>query len=101
MMLGNILSKSYAREGDVISQFLQLGDRFPNSPEAAEALLRVGYLRDRLKQKPVEWESLATNYPRTKEAAEALKCLGHMALRNHDSKSAARANIAYTISLNH
>jgi tetratricopeptide (TPR) repeat protein len=90
LLLGHILNKKRGPESDSISQFAQLVARFPNSPEAPQALLRIAYLRERLKQQPAEWERIVANYPRTKEAAEALHCLAHRALRAGNTELAIR-----------
>lgn len=88
MLLGNILGKKRAPESDCIEQFAQIAASFPSSPEAPQALLRIGYLRERLKQPPAEWERIARDYPATTQAAEALHCLGHLALRVDDPATA-------------
>lgn len=90
LLLGHILNKSGAPVSDCIVQFSKLAVDFPNSPEAPQALLRVGYLRERNKQQPAEWEQIVKEYPRTQEAAEALKGLGHLALRKNDPQAATK-----------
>lgn len=90
LLLAKILTKEKAPETECISQFSKVATDFPSSQEAPEALLRIGYLRDRVKQSPAEWEQVVKSYPRTKEAAEALKCLGHLALRNNDPELAIK-----------
>lgn len=88
LLLGHILSKKQAPTAETMAAFAQLVSLFPSSPEVPESLLRIGYLRERLKQSPSEWEQLAQQYPETSEAAEALHCLGHLALRNDDPDTA-------------
>lgn len=88
LLLGHILNKKRVPEADSIGQFAQLVASFPNSPEAPQALLRIGYLRERLKQDPDEWQQVVRYYPLSKEAAEALHCLGHQALRRGDAVEA-------------
>lgn len=90
LFLGNLLTKAGRPPADALEQFARIANDFPNSPEAPEALLRIGYLRDRNKQDPAEWQQIVKSYPRTKEAAEALKCLGHVALRNGDPELAIK-----------
>lgn len=84
LLLGHILSKQRMPASELISEFAQVVDRFPSSPEAPEALLRIGYLHERLKQPTTEWERIVEKYPATAEAAEALHCLGHQALKHSD-----------------
>lgn len=71
LLLGKILYKYGDPTNDVISVFAELVDRFPNSPEASEALLRIGYLNDRIKQPTQAWDRIVADYPDSKEAAEA------------------------------
>lgn len=83
-----ILRKSPDR--DVMSHFLNVADRFPESQRAPVALLRVGYLRDKTGGDPSQdWERLVRDYPHTKAAAEALHRLGRIALRDGDPVLAA------------
>lgn len=89
LLIAKILNKKQCPASEAIGQFAQVAERFPDSPETPEALLRIGYLRDRLKQQPAEWDRIVADYPRTKEAAEALHCLGHLALRAGDPMRAA------------
>lgn len=84
LLLGHILSKKQAPVSEMVGQFAQVADRFPTSPESPEALLRIGYLHERLKQPTTEWDRLVSDYPGSKESAEALHCLGHISLRNGD-----------------
>lgn len=90
LFMGNLLTKAGSPPEDSMAQFARIADGFPNSPEAPEALLRIGYLRDRLKQPPSEWEQVAARYPETAEAAEALHCLGHQALKANDLRLALK-----------
>lgn len=90
LLAGYALTKKPGAERDTIAQFLSVADRFPQAKEAPEALLRVGFLRDRIGERPAEWERLAATYPKTKEAAQALHCLGHQAIRAGDPALAAK-----------
>jgi tetratricopeptide (TPR) repeat protein len=88
LFFGNLLTKAGRSPEDAMAQFARIVDGFPNSREAPEALLRIGYLHDRFKQRPAEWERIVANYPATAEAAEAWRCLGQLALRHGDPDSA-------------
>ncbi len=83
-----ILRNAPAR--DVMNQFLLVANTFPESNRAADALLRAGYLRDKLGDDArQDWERVVRDHPNTGEAAEALHCLGHLALRAGDRLLAA------------
>jgi tetratricopeptide (TPR) repeat protein len=78
-----------APAGQVINQFLKVAGTFPDSNRAGDALLRAGYLRDKLGEDPhQDWERLVRDYPGTREAAEALRQLGQCALRQGDTQLA-------------
>lgn len=90
LMMGHIKDKKQAPVAEVIAQFKLTADMFPNSPEAPIALLRIGYLKDRIGQQGNEWSQVARKYPHSKEAADALHCLGHRALRDGDLDGACK-----------
>lgn len=88
LFMGNLFTKAGKPAEDAIEQFARIANAFPNSREAPEALLRIGYLKDRLRLRPAEWEHVVADYPEAKESVEAWRCLGQLALRNADPDAA-------------
>lgn len=89
LLLGKILYKSGDPTNDVMSVFAELVERFPKSPEASEALLRIGYLNERLKRPTLEWDRVIVDYPYSKEAPEASLRIAYRQERlGHDASAA-------------
>ena len=84
LFLGHLLIKGQRPSSEIIAQFARIAESFPNSPEAPDALLRIGYIRDRAKESPAEWQQLVEKYPKSKEAALALYRMGFVALKQND-----------------
>lgn len=90
LVMGYILIKKNAPASESIEHFTTAATDFPTSPEAPQALLRIGYLREKNGQPAPEWGRLVADYPGSTEAAEALHCLGHFALRAGDPELAIK-----------
>lgn len=90
LFFGHLLIKGQRPSGEIIAQFARIADGFPSSPQAPEALLRIGYIRDKAKESPVEWQQVIEKYPQSKEAALALYRMGFVALKQNDPDRAVQ-----------
>lgn len=90
LFLGHLLIKGKRPSAEIISQFARIAEGFPDSPEAPEALLRIGYIRDKAKESPVEWQRIVDKYPKSREAALALYRMGFVALKQNDPDLAVK-----------
>lgn len=72
IFLGHLMIKAKYPLGETMAQFARIAEVYPDSPEASQALLRMGYLDDRLQCPTKHWDEIIKRYPNSKEAPEAL-----------------------------